>query len=106
MKPSKDDKEAIIKIIRDYFANTEVKKVYLFGSFARDESLPLSDIDLLMELEKPIGYLRIIEHKQELEKILFRKIDLLTSGAISPKIYPHIKKDLKLIYEKSGQSPN
>jgi predicted nucleotidyltransferase len=71
----------------------------MFGSFARDDSGSGSDVDLLMELDEPIGYLKIIEFKQGLEKRLGKNVDLLTPDGISPKIRPFIDKDLVLIYE-------
>jgi len=96
------EREKIIQQIRDYFAHTNVRRVSLFGSCARDEINAVSDVDLLMEVDEPIGYLKIIEYKLALEKSLNRKVDLLTPEGISPKIRPFIQKELKLIYENSG----
>ena len=99
---AKDEREKIIGQIQDYFAGTEVCRVSLFGSFARNEFDSTSDVDLLMEVDEPIGYLKIIEYKLALEESLDRKVDLLTPEGISPKIRPYILKELKLIYEHSG----
>jgi hypothetical protein len=97
-----NEREKIIQQIQDYFAGTGVRRVSLFGSFARDEFYPTSDVDLLMEVDEPIGYLKIIEYKLGLEESLHRKVDLLTPEGISPKIRQYIQKELKLIYEHSG----
>jgi predicted nucleotidyltransferase len=97
-----NEREKIIQQIQTYFAGTGVRRVSLFGSFARNEFDPRSDVDLLMEVDEPIGYLKIIEYKLALEKFLQRKVDLLTPEGISPKIRPYIQKELKLIYENSG----
>lgn len=94
-----DERNKIIHQIQHYFANTNVRRVSLFGSFARNDANSTSDIDLLMEVDEPIGYLKIIEHKLQLEETLKRKVDLLTPKGISPKIYPYIQQELKLIYE-------
>ena len=96
------EREKIIQQIRDYFAHTDVRRVSLFGSFARDEIDTVSDVDLLMEVDEPIGYLKIIEYKLALEKSLKRKVDLLTPEGISPKIRSYIQKELQLIYENPG----
>ena len=101
MQPLVNERENIIQQIRDYFTGTDVRRVFLFGSFARNESLSVSDVDLLMEVDKPIGYLKIIEYKLALEEFLHRKVDLLTPEGISPKIRPYIRKELTLIYENS-----
>ena len=45
----------IIQQIHDYFAETDVRRVSLFGSLARDAFTPASDVDLLMEVDAPIG---------------------------------------------------
>ncbi len=97
-----NEREKIIKQIQDYFASTGVRRVSLFGSFARNEFDSVSDVDLLMEVDEPIGYLKIIEYKLALEKFLHRKVDLLTPEGISPKIRLYIQKELKLIYENPG----
>ncbi|MBF0120190.1 MAG: nucleotidyltransferase domain-containing protein [Desulfobacterales bacterium] len=96
-----NERENIIKQIRDFFTKTDVRRVFLFGSFARDESISASDVDLLMEVDNPIGYLKIIEYKLALEEFIHRKVDLFTPKGISPKIHPYIRKDLTLIYENS-----
>ena len=96
------EKEKIIQQIQNYFAGTGVRRVSLFGSFGRNEFKPGSDVDLLLEVDKPIGYLKIIEYKLALEELLERKVDLLTPESISPKIRPYIQKELKLIYENPG----
>lgn len=96
-----NEREQIIQQIQDYFANTAVRRVSLFGSFARNDFDSGSDVDLLMEVDEPIGYLKIIEYKLALEKFLHRNVDLLTPEGISPKIRLYIQKELQLIYENS-----
>jgi predicted nucleotidyltransferase len=95
------EREKIIEYIRHYFGQTEVRRVSVFGSLARNEAESDSDIDLLLELDEPIGYLKIIEYKLALEKALHRQVDLLTPQSISPKIRPYIQADLQVIYENS-----
>lgn len=54
----------------------------LFGSVARDEARPGSDVDLLVEFSAPIGLLGYIRVKQYLEQTLGRSVDLATIDAI------------------------
>ncbi|MDM8549764.1 nucleotidyltransferase family protein [Desulfobacterales bacterium HSG2] len=105
MKISINERNRIIQQIRDFFSGTDACRVSVFGSFARNETHSLSDVDLLMEVSEPVGYLKIIEYKLALEKMLRRKVDLLTPDGISPKIRPHIYKELTLIYENTRQNP-
>ena len=87
--------------IADYFTNKPVKKAFLFGSVVRDEQDEQSDIDILVELDysKPIG-LGFVKMKLELEDLLKRKVDILTSQSVSKYIQPFIDSEKILIYEK------
>ena len=90
-----------IKIIQSYFLDKPVLKAFLFGSFSRDEASPDSDIDILVELDysKHIG-LGFVNMKFELEDKLQKKVDLVSSNAISTHILPFVNNDKKLIYER------
>ena len=81
--------------------NKPVKRAFLFGSAARNEEDENSDVDILVELDysKPIG-LGLLRMKLELEDLLNRKVDLLTSGSVSKYIKPFIDAEKILIYEK------
>lgn len=67
----------------------------IFGSFARGEQTETSDIDILVELERPIG-LEYFELWDYLEKILNCKVDLVTLSAAKQKalLWDSIKEDL------------
>ncbi|MHB8581103.1 MAG: nucleotidyltransferase family protein [Ignavibacteriaceae bacterium] len=91
----------IKKQIKNFFSSKPVLRAYLFGSEARNESEINSDIDILVELDysKPIG-LEFVKMQLELEELLNKKVDLLSSRGISKYIQPYINKDKILIYEK------
>lgn len=57
-----------------------VVRLGLFGSFAKQTPRPDSDVDLLVELEKPLGF-QFVSLADELEQILGRKVDLATFDA-------------------------
>jgi len=97
MKLSTED----INSIRDYFRDKPVLKAFLFGSFSRDEAVNDSDIDILVELDysKHIG-LGFVNMKLDLEEKLHKKVDLVSSNAISKHILPFINIDKMLIYER------
>jgi hypothetical protein len=54
-----------------------VRRIALYGSFARDAQKTKSDVDLLVELSRPLGF-QFVELAEYLEKILGRKVDLAT----------------------------
>ncbi|MFO7863944.1 MAG: nucleotidyltransferase family protein [Salinivirgaceae bacterium] len=62
-----------------------VSKIGLFGSFADNTQTDESDIDILVELEKPIGW-KFFSLELYLEKIFNRKIDLVTKKALKEQI--------------------
>ncbi|MDP2365342.1 MAG: nucleotidyltransferase domain-containing protein [Ignavibacteria bacterium] len=87
--------------IANFLKNKPVKRAFLFGSAAREEDDEQSDVDILVELDysQPIG-LGFIRMKLELQDLLKRKVDILTSNSISKYIQPFIDSEKILIYEK------
>lgn len=70
-----------------------IKQLALFGSVSRAEDNENSDIDIMVELNPPIG-MEFIHLCFELEKILNRKVDLVSRNGIKPKYFEEIKTDL------------
>ena len=62
-----------------------VKEIGLFGSFSDNSNTEQSDIDILVELEKPIGW-KFFTLELYLEEIFGRKIDLVTKNALKEQI--------------------
>lgn len=59
-----------------------VRRIGLFGSFARSQPSETSDVDLVVELDRPLG-LRFVELAEHLEALLGRKVDLLTPAGLA-----------------------
>lgn len=93
--------EQQIQLIQSYFTDKPVKRAYLFGSYAIGDADEESDVDLLVELDysQRIG-LRFINFQQELSELLAKKVDLVSTEAVSRLIEPFIDKQKKLVYEK------
>jgi hypothetical protein len=70
-----------------------IKSIGLFGSVVRGDISASSDVDILVEFEKPIG-LDFVCLADELEEILGVKVDLVTPYAIKPRMMKYIKQDL------------
>lgn len=70
-----------------------IKTVAIFGSFARNEANQNSDLDIIVEINGPIGS-RFIDLADELESILQQKVDLVSKNGIKTKYFEAIKKDL------------
>ena len=61
-----------------------VKSLMLFGSVARDEARIDSDVDLLVEFDRPIGLFAFVRLKRYLEEILESSVDLGTPDSLKP----------------------
>lgn len=78
----------------------DVAYAAVFGSAARGEDRPDSDIDILVRLGRPTGmieYMRLIEG---LEAGLKKKVDVVTEQSLNKFVRPYVLADLKTIYEK------
>lgn len=84
-----------------YFKTKPVLKAYLFGSYVRNEAEKDSDVDLLVELDysERIG-LQFVQMKFDLEQLVGKKVDLVSSNAVSKYIKPIIDSEKTLIYSK------
>lgn len=91
-----------IEKIRHYFSSKPVNRVFLFGSVARNEEQPDSDIDILIEIDENVrmGLVKFFLMQIDLEEMLHKKVDLLEEGGVSKYIKPTIDQDKVLVYEK------
>lgn len=91
-------------IIAEYFKTKPVLKAWIFGSFARGEDTPDSDIDILVSLDysQPIG-LRYFGMALDLERLLGREVDLVEDGQLLPFARRTAEHDKTLIYERTHQ---
>ncbi|MDM7940167.1 MAG: nucleotidyltransferase family protein [Methanothrix sp.] len=94
-----DLREKIVPLLHPY-----VKKIAVFGSFARGDDSPESDIDILVDLKPPgqrpsLG-LKWFGLEKELGRILGRDVQLISESAMSPFIRPYAERDMVLLYEE------
>jgi predicted nucleotidyltransferase len=92
-------REEIENIILNYLIQFKPERIGIFGSFARNQSSTLSDIDLLVKFKKAPSILQLIRMENELSVKIGRKVDLVTDGALTnTRIRKNIQKDLYVIY--------
>ncbi|MFN3601527.1 MAG: nucleotidyltransferase family protein [Dietzia sp.] len=82
------EEQAVLDVLRAF----GVRRARLFGSAARRELTPASDIDLLVEMEGPVDYGVIFRLGEELEKVVGRPFDVLTS--IKAPFRPFVEPEL------------
>lgn len=85
----------VVSILGKYGA----RKIGMFGSYARGEEGPDSDLDLLVDFQDRKSLLTLVRIERELSEKLGIKVDLLTEQAISPYLIDRIKSELKVIYQ-------
>ena len=92
-------RQEIEHIIVTYLLGFNLQKVGIFGSYARNEENPESDIDLMVKFKDTLSLIQLIKIENELSKRLGCKVDLVTEGSITNKILKNqINKELQIIY--------
>lgn len=81
-----------------------IRSLSLFGSAARDELRPGSDVDVLVEFEEPPGFIEFMRLKFRLEALLGLSVDLATPRALKPCIRPRVEQELVHVTELSPVS--
>lgn len=85
----------IIGILSKY----SISQVGIFGSYARHENQPQSDIDILVSFVDSPSLLQLVKIEQEISTAIGIKVDLVTENSVkNPKMISYIRKDLKVIY--------
>lgn len=94
-------KEEILKTLAalkpELQSRYKVKEIGVFGSFVRGEQGEASDVDILVEFEKPIGFFKFLNLEEYLANQLGLKVDLVSKKALKPVIGQHILEEVILI---------
>lgn len=93
----------IQKVLAEYFKTQPVLKAWLFGSYARGEETPKSDVDILFLPDrsgKPFTLFTIGKMYVELRELLGKNVDLVEEGSLRPYAEESANRDRKLIYER------
>jgi uncharacterized protein len=90
----RNDVLTLVQAHRSNLMQLGVKSLDLFGSVARDEAHPNSDVDFLVEFSKPSGLFQLLRVKHYLEDILECPVDLGTRTALREHLREPVLKDL------------
>ena len=98
--PNADDVIAILRAHELELRAAGIRRASLFGSVARGDAGPESDVDLAMELDREarIDLVRLIDLEERIGDLLGRKVDLLPEPVEKPRLRANIERDRKLAF--------
>lgn len=90
--------DPIVELLREHYpilaAEYGVKRIGIFGSHAKGTLQETSDVDLIVEFERPIGF-RFMEFVEYLERLLNRKVDVLTPAGVQGIRVVRVARDIE-----------
>ncbi|MBF0506800.1 MAG: nucleotidyltransferase family protein [Nitrospirae bacterium] len=69
----------------------------IFGSYVYGEQTEKSDIDILVDLEKPIGLVRLVRLSRDISRLLDIRTDLTTKNALKPHIGERVLREVQYV---------
>jgi hypothetical protein len=97
MKKTRKNKDDVLWVIRGIHSELAdrftVQRIGIFGSFAKGDEGPESDVDIIVELAEPT-FDHYMDLKFRLEEILKRPVDLVMADTVKPRIKPIIEREV------------
>ena len=97
MKTVKDIERIIQKNKKELKEEYGLREIGIFGSYVRGEQDKNSDIDILVEVERPMGFVKFMKLENHLSHILGIKVDLVTKKALKPYIGRRILQEVQYV---------
>jgi predicted nucleotidyltransferase len=88
--------------LSDLCERNGIRRLRVFGSFARGDESATSDVDLIADFIDRKGLMDLVRIERELSERLGRNVDLLTEAALSPYLRDQILRDARLVYERAA----
>lgn len=97
MKTFEEIKETIKLHKKDLKEEYGVKEIGIFGSYVRGEQKSISDVDILIELERPMGFVKFLKLEKRISDLLGLRVDLVTKKALKPYIGQRILQEVQYV---------
>jgi predicted nucleotidyltransferase len=94
--PRLDEVLETLRAVKSALRRWGVTELAVFGSVARGEATPESDVDIMFDYDGQLG-LEIVTLGDYLEEQLGCKVDLLSKKAVRPKVWPYIKGEMRYV---------
>ncbi len=91
-------RKTLIQKIVSFLSEHGAKRIAIFGSYARGEATPKSDVDVLVKFSERKSLLELVRLERELSEKIGVKAELLTEKSISPYLIKSIKKEAEVVY--------
>ena len=88
--------------LADFCRPNGIVRLRMFGSAARGEERPNSDVDLIADFGEPVGFFELIRAEDELSEFFGRPVDLLTEPALSPFMRDAVLRSAMVIFDGSS----
>lgn len=97
-------KQGFLKIFHDFFSTQPVEKAWIFGSYARGEETPESDIDIMVKYLPGtcLGLFGIAKLTESLEALLGKRVDLVEQGYLYPRVANAVESEKIQVYERES----
>ncbi len=92
------DRNRLATLCREHGAT----RLRLFGSAARGEERPDSDIDIIVDFERPVGFIELIRFENALAEFFGRSVDLVTEPGLSPFIRDSVLASAAIIFDAAA----
>jgi len=92
------DRNRLADLCRRYGAT----RLRLFGSAVRGEERPDSDVDIIVDFERPVGFLELIRFENALSEFFGRSVDLVTEPGLSPFIRDSVLASASVIFDAAA----
>ncbi len=92
------DKTRLAELCR----RNDVTRLRIFGSAARGEERPDSDVDLIVDFGSPKGFFEVIRLEDELGAFFGRPVDMVTQGGLSPFLQASILTSASVIFDDAA----
>lgn len=89
------DRDRLAELCR----NNGIERLRMFGSAARGEEGPESDVDLLVDFSRPVGFFELLRAEDELAALFHRPVDLMTEGSISRFMRDQVVESAQVIFD-------
>ncbi len=95
----------IINSLREFFVSEPVEKAWVFGSYARGEETPESDVDILVRYTQDtrLGLFGIARLIEKLENLLGKKVDLVEEDTLYPRVAKIVNTEKIQVYERKSK---